>query len=29
VQAIKPVNLSVRNFREPGSVPAIAAYPGE
>ena len=29
VQALKPVNLSVRNFREPGSAPAIAAYPGE
>ena len=29
VQAIKPVNLSVRNFREPGSAPAIAGYPGE
>lgn len=29
VQAIKPVNLSVRNFREPGSLPEVAAYPGE
>jgi len=29
VQAIKPVDLSVRNFREPGSLPEIAAYPGE
>lgn len=29
VQPIKPINLSVRNFREPGSAPALAAYPGE
>jgi prepilin-type processing-associated H-X9-DG protein len=29
VQAIKPADLSVRNFREPGSAPASAAYPGE
>jgi prepilin-type N-terminal cleavage/methylation domain-containing protein/prepilin-type processing-associated H-X9-DG protein len=29
VQALKPGDLSVRNFREPGSDPAIAAYPGE
>jgi prepilin-type N-terminal cleavage/methylation domain-containing protein/prepilin-type processing-associated H-X9-DG protein len=29
VEALKPVNLSVRNFREPGSVPAVPGYPGE
>jgi prepilin-type N-terminal cleavage/methylation domain-containing protein len=29
VQPVKPVDLSVRNFREPGSLPLIAAYPGE
>jgi len=29
VLAIKPNNLSVRNFREPGSAPDIAGYPGE
>jgi len=29
VLAIKPGNLSVRNFREPGSAPDIAGYPGE
>jgi len=29
VQAIKPVDLSLGNFREPGSLPAIASYPGE
>ena len=29
VMAIKPANLSVRDFRESGSAPAIAAYPGE
>lgn len=29
VQTIKPINLRVRNFREPGSAPALAAYPGE
>ena len=29
VQALKPADLSLRNFREPGSAPAIAAYPGE
>jgi CheY-like chemotaxis protein len=27
-QAIKPADLSVRNFREPGSLPSIAAYDG-
>jgi prepilin-type N-terminal cleavage/methylation domain-containing protein/prepilin-type processing-associated H-X9-DG protein len=29
VEAFRPSNLSVRNFREPGSDPVIAAYPGE
>ena len=29
VQAIKPADLSVRNFREPGSGPPVAGYPGE
>jgi len=29
VQGLRPGDLSVRNFREPGSLPAIAAYPGE
>jgi prepilin-type processing-associated H-X9-DG protein len=29
VQAIKPSDLSVRNFRQPGSLPVIASYPGE
>jgi prepilin-type N-terminal cleavage/methylation domain-containing protein/prepilin-type processing-associated H-X9-DG protein len=29
VQAMKPSELTVRNFREPGSAPDIAAYPGE
>ena len=29
VLAVKPGNLSVRNFREPGSAPDIAGYPGE
>lgn len=29
VQTIKPADLRVRNFREAGSAPAIAAYPGE
>ncbi|MCX6895316.1 MAG: hypothetical protein NTZ16_07445, partial [Verrucomicrobia bacterium] len=29
VQALKPAELSARNFREPGSLPALAAYPGE
>jgi len=29
VQSLKPTDLSVRNFREPGSDPTIAAYPGE
>ena len=28
-QALKPTDLRVRNFREPGSLPAIADYPGE
>jgi prepilin-type N-terminal cleavage/methylation domain-containing protein/prepilin-type processing-associated H-X9-DG protein len=27
--AMKPSDLSLRNFREPGSDPAVAAYPGE
>jgi hypothetical protein len=29
VQAIKPADLRVGNFREPGSAPAIAGYPTE
>ena len=29
VLAMKPVDLSVRNFREPNSLPALAGYPGE
>ena len=29
VQAMKPINLSVGNFREPGSLPEEATYPGE
>src|SRR6266566_7657958 len=29
VQALRPGDLGLRNFREPGSDPAIAAYPGE
>jgi prepilin-type N-terminal cleavage/methylation domain-containing protein/prepilin-type processing-associated H-X9-DG protein len=29
VRALRPNDLSVRNFREPGSLPTIAAYPGE
>ncbi len=29
VHGLRPGDLSVRNFREPGSLPAIAAYPGE
>ena len=29
VQAFKPDDLSLRNFREPGSAPDVAAYPGE
>jgi prepilin-type processing-associated H-X9-DG protein len=29
VEAIKPVNLRVRNFREPGSLPVLSDYPGE
>ncbi len=29
VSAIKPADLSVRNFREPGSLPALAGYPDE
>ncbi len=28
-QAIKPADLSLRNFRRPGSLPTVAAYPGE
>ncbi len=28
-QVMKPADLSVRNFREPGSEPVIAGYPGE
>ena len=29
VQAMKPVDLSVRNFREPDSLPVLPSYPGE
>ena len=29
VQSMKPVDLSVRNFREPNSAPTVAGYPGE
>ncbi|HEX9047773.1 MAG TPA: prepilin-type N-terminal cleavage/methylation domain-containing protein [Verrucomicrobiae bacterium] len=29
VEAMKPVDLSLKNFREPGSLPSVAAYPGE
>jgi prepilin-type N-terminal cleavage/methylation domain-containing protein/prepilin-type processing-associated H-X9-DG protein len=29
VQALNPGNLSVRNFRQPGALPLIDAYPGE
>jgi prepilin-type N-terminal cleavage/methylation domain-containing protein/prepilin-type processing-associated H-X9-DG protein len=29
VESLRPADLSVRNFREPGSLPAIAAYPDE
>jgi prepilin-type N-terminal cleavage/methylation domain-containing protein/prepilin-type processing-associated H-X9-DG protein len=29
VQLIRPADLSVRNFREPGSLPAVSGYPGE
>jgi len=28
-QALKPSQLSLRNFREPGSDPVVSAYPGE
>jgi prepilin-type N-terminal cleavage/methylation domain-containing protein/prepilin-type processing-associated H-X9-DG protein len=28
-QALRPAELSLRNFREPNSDPAVAAYPGE
>jgi len=28
-QALRPVNLRLRNFREPGSLPAIDTFPGE
>ena len=28
-QSLKPTNLSLRNFREPGSMPSIPDYPGE
>jgi prepilin-type N-terminal cleavage/methylation domain-containing protein/prepilin-type processing-associated H-X9-DG protein len=28
-EALKPAELSLRNFREPGSDPAVANYPGE
>jgi hypothetical protein len=26
---LKPADLSLRNFREPGSLPVVAAYPDE
>ena len=29
VQSLNPADLSVRNFREPGSLPALSGYPGE
>jgi prepilin-type processing-associated H-X9-DG protein len=29
IQPLKPDDLSVRNFREPNSLPALASYPGE
>jgi hypothetical protein len=29
VQAVKPADLQLANFREPGSLPAVAAYPGQ
>lgn len=29
VQALKPIDLSVRNFREPNSLPLLVGYPGE
>jgi len=29
VVALRPAELRLRNFREPGSLPAIGAYPGE
>jgi prepilin-type processing-associated H-X9-DG protein len=29
VQALRPIDLRLRNFREPGSLPAVDAYPGE
>ena len=29
VAAIKPADLRVANFREPGSLPAVPGYPGE
>ena len=29
VAAIKPTDLRVANFREPGSLPALPGYPGE
>jgi hypothetical protein len=29
VQAVRPIDLDLRNFREPASLPAVAAYPGE
>jgi hypothetical protein len=28
-QAFKPGELHLRNFREPGSLPTIDAFPGE
>jgi len=29
IQSLKPDDLSVRNFREPNSLPALSSYPGE
>jgi prepilin-type processing-associated H-X9-DG protein len=29
VQAMRPADLTLKNFREPGSLPVEAAYPGE
>jgi prepilin-type N-terminal cleavage/methylation domain-containing protein/prepilin-type processing-associated H-X9-DG protein len=29
VQSIKPADLDLKNFREPNSLPTVAAYPGE
>jgi len=29
VVLIKPTDLRVKNFREPGTLPAVPGYPGE